>query len=31
MPGMSVWDIAIMRWAYDWAVANGLGSTFHLS
>jgi alanine dehydrogenase len=31
MPGMSVWDIAIMRWAYDWAVANELGSTFHLS
>ncbi len=31
MPGMSVWDTAVMRWAYDWALANELGSTFHLT
>ncbi|HZT07767.1 MAG TPA: ornithine cyclodeaminase family protein [Chloroflexota bacterium] len=31
MPGMSIWDTAIMRWAYRWALANELGSTFHLS
>jgi ornithine cyclodeaminase/alanine dehydrogenase-like protein (mu-crystallin family) len=31
MPGMSIWDTAIMRWAYTWAVAHEFGSTIRLS
>lgn len=31
MPGMSFWDVAVVRWAYDWAVANEVGVEFHLT
>lgn len=31
MPGMSFWDVAVVRWAYDWAVANEVGTEFHLT
>jgi hypothetical protein len=31
MPGLSFWDAAILGWAYDWAVRNGVGTSFNLS
>jgi ornithine cyclodeaminase len=31
MPGLSFWDAAILAWAYDWAVRNGVGTSFNLS
>lgn len=31
MPGMSFWDVAVVRWAYNWAVANDVGREFHLT
>jgi ornithine cyclodeaminase/alanine dehydrogenase-like protein (mu-crystallin family) len=29
--GMGVWDAALLRWAYDWAVEHEVGTDFHLS
>ena len=31
MPGLSIWDAAILGWAYDWAVREGAGTSFNLS
>lgn len=31
MPGLSIWDAAILGWAYDWAVRAGVGTSFNLS
>jgi ornithine cyclodeaminase/alanine dehydrogenase-like protein (mu-crystallin family) len=31
LPGMPIWDAAIARLAYDWAVAHGVGTPFHIS
>ncbi|MBM2810815.1 MAG: Ornithine cyclodeaminase [Chloroflexi bacterium] len=31
MHGMSAWDVALNRWAYDSALARGVGTAFHLS
>ncbi len=31
MPGMGVWDTAIVRWAYRWATEHGIGTPFRLS
>jgi alanine dehydrogenase len=31
LTGLSVWDAAILRWAYDTARDRGLGTEFHLS
>lgn len=31
LAAMYSWDAPIMRWAYDWALANGRGTTFSLT
>lgn len=31
MAGLSAWDVAIARWAYDWAERTGVGQRFSLS
>lgn len=31
MLGMSVWDVALLSWAYQWAIDQELGTEFHLS
>lgn len=31
LAAMYAWDAPLMRWAYDWAVAQGIGLEFHLS
>ena len=31
MPGMGVWDTAIVRWVHDWATRQEAGTPFHLS
>ncbi len=31
MPGLSIWDAAILGWAYAWAVRTGAGTSFNLS
>ncbi len=31
MPGISIWDAAILGWAYDWAVRVEAGTSFNLS
>ncbi len=31
MPGLSIWDAAILGWAYDWAARAGAGTSFNLS
>lgn len=31
LAAMYSWDAPIMRWAYDWACANGVGTTFSLT
>ncbi len=31
MLGAGIWDVALLRWAYDWALAHEAGSTLNLS
>lgn len=31
MLGMGVWDVALLHWAYQWAVDHEVGAEFHLS
>lgn len=31
MLGAGIWDVALLRWAYDWAIAHEAGSTLNLS
>lgn len=31
MPGMSIWDTAIVAWVYPWAMAHEVGTPIHLS
>lgn len=31
MLGAGIWDVALLRWAYDWALAQEVGTAVHLS
>ena len=31
LAAMYAWDAPLLRWAYDWAVAHGVGTALHLS
>ena len=31
MPGVSLWDVAILNWAYQWCLAHEVGTEFHLT